>query len=1385
MKEKLKQHMSRPPGGWLSRLPLALALAAVLAAPAVHAAPTLPPDAEYSRTRLGPNPVGHAWGNVVPNALADYYTYVPYSSADATALGFPSSCGVSEDCYTITVKRFTQPLSLAPILGPAWGTGGLLDQNDAYFGPAGWTDVYGYGSGGTGWVPPQFIWGAGNTIVKNASPATLTKGNAPTAFAGFQFDAKDKGIWHFPAPSIKGTKGRPIRVQWLNELPNTIIPGHDPTVDCSDNAPNCFPYNRIVTHVHGAHVGPASDGLAHAGFNPDFSNVGTKFNLSVLPPTDGPPGTYVYPMDQEASTIWYHDHAVGTTHLNTNQGMAGFFPITDDNEKCLQGIPHPTLCPTPTKYLPTGTQASGYTDSVYELGFALQDRVFYTDGQFAMPDAPVIDGSFPSCDSTSAASRLATCAPLFMYEKHAADANSLTSAGIHMVPYDEFTMDTTIPENANAPLLGTSATLEFFGNMPVVNGVVYGKYDVEPRVYRMRFIGGTDSRTWDLQLEAYDAGGLSLGIIPFWQIGSEQGFLNNPAQRTDMLLMPGERLDVLVDFGAAKTLYPTMTKIMLNNLGTDAPFQGEAFTPFNRSVDIPEIMMFNMIALGPTPDVPAPSAALALQRAGVPLAASPIVPLTATPGTPTRVVALEEIVDEYQRIMPTIDRRGYDLPGMPATEIVKLFDTEQWDIINTSADAHPMHLHLVAFQVINRQPFTTFTPAINDPITGVFSQATYTVDDLLGPAVPPDPQDAGWKDTIVSPPGFVTRVIARFDKQGEYVWHCHILSHEEHDMMRPMKIVPSALAPPASLTVPSATPDDRTVTVTVAPATPANPVAEKYYVEYRKTGDANWITNALGSGTSQTFTFPSDGTYDLRAKAVDAAISATNADSSYTPGSNTILVAPMDSLSPAGGTLAGTTQTFTFTTSGAYPHYLWLGTSAPGSSELGRYTAAVGVNQITATGLPTSGAPVYARLWVKIGTGHTAQMRYRDYTFTATSISMTLSPSALTPSPQPVGAIVTFTASATGTKAPYQYEFFLSGPGGGWSLAQPVGSGTFNWDTAGLTPGAYRIAAHAIGTGTVSGYDAEQVVDFNITSASPPTLTLTPGAGTPSPQPVGTGITFTASATGVDTPYQYEFLISGPSVGWYVTQAMSPTATFNWNTIGAAAGTYRIAVHAKGATSPAAYDAEQIVNFTLTPVAATGVTLTPNPATPSPQNVGTAVTFTATASGGTAPYEYAFWLCDPAGNWTQVQGFGSQNTFNWITSGAATGTYRLAVHARSLGNSGFDVEQVISYTLTPVAATGVTLTPNPATPSPQNVGTLITFTAAASGGTAPYEYAFWVYNPSSGWALAQPYGALATFNWDTSVGGLLAGDYRIAAHARSVGSPNGFDAEQVVNFHLN
>jgi FtsP/CotA-like multicopper oxidase with cupredoxin domain/uncharacterized protein YfaP (DUF2135 family) len=645
-------------------------------------------------------------------------------------------------------------------------------------------------------------------------------------------------VWHFPAPTFANRSNRPTRIIWANELPNVKPAGFDPTYDCGPNAPNCYPYNRIATHVHGAHVTDDSDGLTTAWYTPNDPITGkpTAVGPDYEPSKYGPPGTYRYDNSQEASTVWYHDHAMGTTHLNTNQGMAGFFPITDANEDRLRGIPNPA-----TKVLPTGD---------YELGLALQDRTFWPDGSLALPDTPVynmladgvncsinpvtnvINGLCPavafSRDATglipynpaiadpllrgpftASGKAFAPCqlditgavipntCPEVPFSKAAAPASNL-------IPYNSAIVDPLL----RGPFTASSGTLEYFGNIPIVNGVAFGSYNVEPRMYRMRLLGGTDSRTWILQLQERGTG----TVIPFWQVGSEQGFLNNPVLRTMITLMPGERVDVLVDFSALTT---PGTKVVLANLGPDMPYGG-VYVPADRSVDIPEIMEF--VSLGTAglsgvpevaqkPIVPAVlvdghvDTTIALRTPATAIAANNLTP---TVGTPVRNVSLIEITDQYGRTMPTIDARGFMPPMVPFTEVIKLGDTEQWDIINTTVDSHPMHLHQTAFQLIDRIALpatvdpvtglaTGFVLPVTDTMTGMFTQPSYTpaLDPVTGLPVSilPAPWELGWKDTIECPPGYVTRVKATFDIPGAYVWHCHILSHEEHDMMRPMVVV--------------------------------------------------------------------------------------------------------------------------------------------------------------------------------------------------------------------------------------------------------------------------------------------------------------------------------------------------------------------------------------------------------------------------------------------------------------------------------------------------------------------------------------------------------------------------------------------------------------------
>jgi FtsP/CotA-like multicopper oxidase with cupredoxin domain len=690
-------------------------------------------DPEYTKPILDPalQPKFTA-AQTIPNALMPAFTFTPYTDLAAQAAGFPAGvCGVSEDCYSVEIRQAQQNL-------------GIVDEV-------------------TGLPLSTTIWGYGSST------------NAPTVGP---FTA---GLWHAPAMTFKNTSNRPTRVQWLNQLPNVQPPGFDPTYDCGMDVPDCYPYNRAVVHVHGAHVNADSDGNPNAWFTPNFLFNGPMYQVSPY----GPLGTYRYINTQEAGTIWYHDHAMGTTHLNVNMGMAGFFLITDNNEKCLQGTVVPG-CAVPVKTLPVDP---------YEVGFALQDRTFWPDGSFAMPDQPIRDLASPTCVLDVTGAPIPETCPLVQFSK-APDG--------HLIPFNPAIADTFL----RGPFTAGNGSLEFMGNMPMVNGVVYGKYDAEPRVYRMRFIGGTDSRAFVMRLVRRDTG----AIIPFWQIGTDDGLLPNPVLRYSMDLMPGERIDALVDF----TGIPVGTKVVMMNFGPDAPYQGvnpvsvpppPAGTALPVSTVMPELMEFNLITLNAAipdvavkPTVPAGAIGTGSNIDGFKDVAINLRPVSGAiaplvTNAPVRNVSLIEITDRLGRVLPTLDGRGFSggnpmimgsVPGIsvvPTTERVKLNDVEEWDIINTTADAHPMHLHLVSFQVIDRQPFINFVPPVTDTLNGLYAQPSYTP---TGVATPAAPWEAGWKDTITCPPGLVTRVKAKFDIAGLYVWHCHILSHEEHDMMRPL-----------------------------------------------------------------------------------------------------------------------------------------------------------------------------------------------------------------------------------------------------------------------------------------------------------------------------------------------------------------------------------------------------------------------------------------------------------------------------------------------------------------------------------------------------------------------------------------------------------------------
>jgi len=301
----------------------------------------------------------------------------------------------------------------------------------------------------------------------------------------------------------------------------------------------------------------------------------------------------------------------------------------------------------------------------------------------------------------------------------------------------------------------------------VVNGKTWPFLEVEQRRYRFRFLNGCNSRFLILKLS---------NGLRFWQLGAEGGFLPAPVQLDQLLLGLAERADVIVDF----TNVPVGTKIILQNLGPDEPFGGgeppgdfDAADPDTTG----QVLQFRVVRRT-SRDTSTPPSQLVLPT-----------PPPLPQATRTRQVSLNEedsrtvrvSTDEHGNVVLDCDNGQpfgprFALLGTvaggageplrwddPITENPAVGATEVWELYNFTEDAHPIHIHEIQFQVLERQPFD-------------------------GPRRGSESWEAGRKDTVIAYPGEITRVKATFDRAGLFVWHCHIVEHEDHEMMRPYQI---------------------------------------------------------------------------------------------------------------------------------------------------------------------------------------------------------------------------------------------------------------------------------------------------------------------------------------------------------------------------------------------------------------------------------------------------------------------------------------------------------------------------------------------------------------------------------------------------------------------
>ncbi len=557
------------------------------------------------------------------------------------------------------------------------------------------------------------------------------------------------GTFNYPAFTIEAKYRRPVRVKWINGLvdasgrylPHLLAVDQtlhwaNPPGPRDDHGHHPMPYTGpvpIVTHVHGARTLQESDGYPEAWWLPNATNIpagffrtGTYYDLNKASGALGSlwsPGSAVfqYPNDQAASTLWYHDHTLGMTRLNVYAGPAGFYLLRGGPADQVTGrLPGPA----PALGDPAGAR-------YYEIPIVIQDRAFNADGSLFYPDnRAYFEGLDPS--------------------------------------------QLQIPFHPEGAIGGPSDIApiwnpEFFGNVMVVNGRAWPTVDVEQRRYRLRLLNGCGSRF--LLLEFGNG-------LPFWQIGSDGGFLPQPVQLQRLLLGPAERADVIVDFGLIRNVGNT---IRLLNRGPDEPFAGgdpdldfDAADPATTG----QVMQFRIVRRQGS-DSSSPPSSLRLPnqaRLGNPAV---VRQLTLNEQSSSTVLASQDadgnvVLDPngepfgpQSAVLGVLNPDGSSTPLVwqdPVTEMPVLGDTEIWEIHNLTVDAHPIHLHLVQFEVRGRKG-----------ADGVIR--------------PPEAWERGFKDTVIAYPGEVTRVKARFDLAGLYVWHCHIIEHEDNEMMRPFQVV--------------------------------------------------------------------------------------------------------------------------------------------------------------------------------------------------------------------------------------------------------------------------------------------------------------------------------------------------------------------------------------------------------------------------------------------------------------------------------------------------------------------------------------------------------------------------------------------------------------------
>jgi o-aminophenol oxidase len=546
---------------------------------------------------------------------------------------------------------------------------------------------------------------------------------------------------YFPGPTIEVRRGQKLWVNWTNRIdgpypvvaveldrPVTPVEGPFPQVGNTPGREEGQPRLEIaglppwnVVHLHGARTGGGNDGLPENAVLPGNSQLAEYAN------------------DQQATALWYHDHAMDITRYNVTSGLVGMYLIRDAEEDSL-GLPR----------------------GEHEVPLIICDRNLDTDSE----------GRFTG---------------QLLYKTVALTGFPL-------------------PEGSRAPL-------QFFGPYTLVNGVIWPHFDVDARWYRFRILNASSSRFYRLSLLDTNNNPVSGAIT---QIGTDGGLLPRPVRLDgELILAPAERADVLIDFSAFRGQRLRLVNTGAGQVNVQPPIVPGQTDPGSGLVE-PDVMQFRVrsrqvhddFAL---PDILSPSF-VRITHDSLPHDHMHRWLVILPPGGFSPDPELWEMTEVHDLSNVTIPSEGVIQVRGPDNEVITLKmvarhydDTvsffvehgawEQWKILNIGGPslgglAHPIHIHLIRFQALSRDLYdtSTFIPFVRgNPNTG----GTAAPAAFIGPGIL-DPNEQGWKDTIRVGRGELVSVAGQFvGGNGRFVFHCHLLDHEDHGMMRPFNVRPA------------------------------------------------------------------------------------------------------------------------------------------------------------------------------------------------------------------------------------------------------------------------------------------------------------------------------------------------------------------------------------------------------------------------------------------------------------------------------------------------------------------------------------------------------------------------------------------------------------------